>query len=111
MAKVTIDVIGKDGRPVIADLEGASPTGGLVTSAWKLDRDITVGDVIRYRGRWMVAVKTLTFADLGLTRVSVRGPDLKTRRLELFDGMGAEVRTDCGIDPGSLDQLDHLAAA
>jgi hypothetical protein len=107
----TFDALTADGRSRLADMDGASPGGGLVTSQPAHGPQITPGDVVRYCGTWMAVTEAGHNGILGITR------------LALIDAAGAvachtmlasdvlDRRTDAGIDPQTLYKLADQPAA
>jgi hypothetical protein len=102
---VTIDALLKDGRPALADLEGASPGGGQVTSETRYRTRIVPGDVIRDGGAWMVVTEAGHNGILGMTRLALLDADGDLVTRTLVAGEVIEARTDARIDPDTLYKL------
>ncbi len=102
---VTIDALLQDGRPALADLEGASPGGGQVTSETRHRTRIVPGDVVRDGGAWKVVTEAGHNGIVGMTRLALldAAGDLVTRTLIACAAI--EARTDARIDPDTLYKL------
>lgn len=101
---ITIDALLKDGRSALADLDGASPTGGFVTSVSRPACTLLTGDVIRHRGGWHVVSDVRHNGRHGISEaVLVAGSGESV--IGVWAGESAEVRTDARIDPDTLWKL------
>lgn len=106
---VIIDAVGKDGRPILDDLQHSSPTGGLCQTATRPRAEIQPGHLVRDSCGWSVVLGTATDGVLGITTLALMRADLTTRRATLYTSDCAEVRTDATIDTWSLWKLADLA--
>ena len=102
---MTISALGKDGASILPDLDGASPTGGLVQSESGTAATLLPGDVIRHFGEWVAVAAVAHNGLTGLSRVAYVSPSDGLRTFSTWPGASAEVRTDCRIDPDTLYQL------
>ena len=106
-----IDALLTDGRSALADLHGASPGGGLVTSETAARIRITPGDVVRHNGAWVAVAGVGHDGVTGITRLAMIDKD----GVLIFDTMIAsdviEVRTDARIDPDTLYKLADRSCA
>jgi Holliday junction resolvase-like predicted endonuclease len=105
---ITIDAVGKDGRNILHDLDGASPTGGLVTSEHRARTRLTPGDVISDCGAWVVVVDVEHQGIPGVTTVGLMDAAGATGGHTLIGCAGATVRTDTRIDPDTLYKLARI---
>jgi hypothetical protein len=105
---ITIDALGKNGCSVLPDLEGTSPTGGLVTTQWRGQYALAVGDLVRAPGGWGVIADIRHNGILGCTTAGVILPDGTAEIRSLWGSGGAVVRTDARIDPDTLWRLAEL---
>lgn len=103
---ITIDAHGKDGRNILPDLDGASPTGGYVSSEYRPRHKLTVGDVIRDHdgagGQWSVIADIRHNGIIGISHVGIIRADGTSHVWILVPSDGADVRTDTRIDPDTL---------
>ena len=103
---IEIDALLKDGHSALTDLQGSSPTGGLVASDSCVCTRIVPGDLIRHNGAWTVAARTRNDGIIGLAKITLIGSDgLISRPLLLSSHLSVEVRTDARIDPSTLRKL------
>jgi hypothetical protein len=103
---IVIDALLKDGRPALADLQGASPSGGQVRSESRVVVTLTPGDLMRHNGEWAVVWEVAHHGGTGLTRLLLLTADSMWRNPgALAAGQSVEVRTDARIDPGTLWKL------
>jgi hypothetical protein len=109
--RVTIHAELKDGRPALADLDGASPTGGMVTSASRPGRELLPGDVIRSCGTWCVVTDVRHNGITGVSHAMIADQVGMTSVLLITGAGSAEVRTDARIDPDTLWTLTDTAAS
>lgn len=105
MTHVTIGARLQDGRTALADLQGASPTGGQVTSESRHRTRLSPGDVIRSGSPWTVVIEAGHNGVLGLTTVATLDEEgvMAVRTMAACET--AETRTDVRIDPDTLYQL------
>lgn len=101
----TIDALLTDGRPALADLEGASPGGGQVTSETRHRTRITPGDVVRDGGAWKVVTEAGHNGIVGMTRLALLDADGDLVTRTLIDCEAIEARTDARLDPDTLYKL------
>lgn len=101
---LTIDALGADGHSILPDLQGASPTGGLVTSESRPCQVIAVGQLVRHHG-WSVVGGIIQDGVTGLCHLALidAGGEVSTRTVGR--GQSVEVRTDAMISPDSLFKL------
>jgi hypothetical protein len=103
---IEIDALLEDGRSALDGLQGASPSGGQVTSESRLPVTLTPGDLMRHGGEWMVAWEVAHYGGSGITRLLLLNADGMWRNPgALAAGQSVEVRTDARIDPGTLWKL------
>jgi hypothetical protein len=102
---ITIDALGKDGRNILRDLDGASPTGGFVRSESRPRTSLVPGDVVREAGAWAVVSDVRHNGVHGITSLAVITADGETVRHTLVLSDVADVRTDARIDPDTLWKL------
>src|ERR1700729_782037 len=108
---MTIDVLGKDGSPILAELQYSSPTGGLCQSEWRDRTRLVPGDVVRDAAGWCVVGGITHDGVLGLSVVAVIDEHRMVWRHTLAASAGAEVRTDARVDPDTLYKLGSLTPA
>ena len=95
-----------DGRPVLEDLAGASPSGGPVSTEWRTQYPLTPGDVVRGDVcDWAVLAGISHDGITGISRAAMIRPDRSVYARTLVMDDGAEVRTDARIDPHTLWKL------
>lgn len=99
---ITMNAVLSDGRNALDDLEGASPSGGHVTSRAKPRIQIRPGDVVRHYGAWMIVADIRHDGLLGITQAALIdvGGHLHPHSMTGSEGMTA--RTDTRIDPDTL---------
>jgi hypothetical protein len=107
----TIDALLKDGRSALADLHGASPGGGPVTSETAPRTRITPGDVVRHDGAWVVVAGVSHDGVTGITRLAMIDQDGALILDTMITSDAIEVRTDARIDPDSLFKLADRSCA
>lgn len=105
---IMIDAVGKNGRSILPDLDGASPTGGFVRTEWRTQYDLRPGDVLRDASGWAVIAGLAHDGILGVSTVALITADGQMTRRTLAACGGAEVRADARINPGSLWKLSDL---
>jgi len=108
---ITIDALLKDGRSALSDLEGASPSGGFVTSESRPGRTLLPGDVVRSCGAWHVVTDVRHNGVTGVTHAVIADFVGMTSVVLLASGESAEVRSDTRIDPDTLWKLEAGAAS
>src|ERR1039457_960034 len=102
---ITIDSMLDDGRSALAGLEGASPSGGQVTSRPRPRTDIKPGDVVRHHGTWM-AVEDIRHDGLhGITQAALVDAAGVLLPHSMTGHEGMTVRTDTRIDPDTLYKI------
>lgn len=103
---IAIDAVGKDGRNILRDLDGASPTGGLVRTETRNRVRLVPGDVIRDSLGWAVVAGTAHDGILGVSTVATIDKAGEVTRRTMTSSDCAKVRTDTRIDPDTLWKLD-----
>jgi hypothetical protein len=107
----TFDALTADGRSRLADMDGASPGGGLVTSQPAHGPQITPGDVVRYCGTWMAVTEASHNGILGLTRLALIDAAGAVTRHTMLASDAIDRRTDARIAPQTLYKLADQSAA
>ena len=108
---IVIDALGKNGASILPDLEGASPTGGQVSSESRPGFGIGPGDIIRHYGEWCAVLGVAHDGLTGITRLSyLAASESGPRAFSMWRGQSYEVRTDCRIDPDTLYRLTRQPA-
>jgi hypothetical protein len=107
----TFDALTADGRSALADMDGASPGGGLVTSQAAYGPQITPGDVVRYCGAWMAVTEAGHNGILGLTRLALIDAAGAVTAHTMLASDVIDRRTDARIDPDTLYKLADRSAA
>jgi hypothetical protein len=107
----TFDALTAAGRSALADMDGASPGGGLVTSEPAYGPQITPGDVVRYCGAWMAVTEAGHNGILGLTRLALIDAAGAVTAHAMLASDVIDRRTDARIDPQSLYKLADASAA
>lgn len=106
---ITIDALGKDGASILPDLDGASPTGGYVTSESRDGMTLAPGDIVSHFGEWVAVAVVSHNGITGNSQFSYyageRGGGL--RDVSMWGGQSVTARTDCRIDPDTLYQLSR----
>jgi hypothetical protein len=101
-----IDALLKDGSSALAGLQGASPSGGQVTSESRPPVTLTPGDLVRHGGEWVVVWEVAHYGGTGITRpLLLTADDMWRNPGALAAGESVEVRTDVRIDPDTLWKL------
>lgn len=102
---VTVDALGKDGKSILGDLQGGSPTGGLVRSESAPHPVLLPGMILRTSGGWAVVLTVHHYGVQGYSEVEYLGENLPVVRRSHFAGQSVEVRTDVLIAADSLYKL------
>jgi hypothetical protein len=105
---ITIDALLTDGRPALYDLDGASPTGGLVRSEYVARTELKPGDVIRDCGAWVVVTDIRHTGIMGVTTAALMTAAGETLIRTFASSDGADRRSDARIDPDTLYKLTAL---
>jgi hypothetical protein len=104
-AAVTLDALGKDGQSLLPDLQGASPTGGLVRSGSVPHTGLLPGQVMRHMGAWAVLLTVCHYGVQGFSYVELADAEGRVHRRTLVVGQSVEVREDVLVDPVTLYKL------
>lgn len=107
----TINALGKDGNSILPDLDGASPSGGLVTSESREHVTLRPGTIVREDGAWCVVADVRHNGITGLTTYALIWPDGSAGRSTAPSDTSLEVRTDTRIDPFTLYKLSAMFTA
>lgn len=107
---IEIDAVGIDGQSILPDLQGASPTGGFVTSESRPCEKIAVGHLVRHNG-WSVVAGIAHDGVFGLCRLALVDCAGEVSSRSLYRGQSDEVRTDAAISPDSIYKLPRRAGA
>jgi hypothetical protein len=99
-----IHALGKDGRSIMPDLQGASPTGGFVTSESRNGHLIELGHLVRHHG-WSVVAGIVQDGITGLCHLALIDADGNADTRTLYRGQSDEVRTDVKISPDTLFKI------
>ncbi len=100
MSVIVIEALTKDGRNVLADLDG-----GLVTSGRVPRTQISPGDIVRHHGAWTAVTDVRHDGIHGITTAIVVDAAGILALCILAGSDSAEARTDTRIDPGTLYQI------
>ncbi len=102
---IVIPALTEDGRNALADLEGASPGGGFVTSRPAARTELVPGHIVRHHGAWMAVTDIRHNGIHGLTRASLVDASGCLTTCVLVGSQAAVIRTDTRIDPGTLHKI------
>lgn len=109
---ITIDAMGKNGRPILPDLAGASPSGGQVTTGSKPCAELRCGDLLRGGNYWAVIAGMAHNGIAGSVTVATINDRGEVERAFYYAGESVEYRTDARIDPETLWRiLDYHQAS